>query len=162
MTAPSHLDDAALRTIFAECRQCGTCCRSYRKIALQPDEVDFIKKMGGHVGVAVSLNRLRDTSMEALIAEAKIEFTPGFNLFSGETGAGKSILIDALGIVLGNRASAEYIREGEDSFWVQAVFEITDSAETNRLLSDFGIAVDEDFLFMSRKFLKTGSMHRKS
>lgn len=92
----------------------------------------------------------------ALIAEAKIEFTPGFNLFSGETGAGKSILIDALGIVLGNRASAEYIREGEDSFWVQAVFEITDSAETNRLLSDFGIAVDEDFLFMSRKFLKTG------
>ncbi len=35
-------------------------------------------------------------------------------------------MIDALGIVLGNRASAEYIREGEDSFWVQAVFEITD------------------------------------
>lgn len=42
----------------------------------------------------------------ALIEDAKIDFAPGFNIFTGETGAGKSILIDAFGVVLGNRASA--------------------------------------------------------
>lgn len=44
----------------------------------------------------------------ALIEDAKIDFAPGFNIFTGETGAGKSILIDAFGVVLGNRASADY------------------------------------------------------
>ena len=53
----------------------------------------------------------------ALIEDAKIDFAPGFNIFTGETGAGKSILIDAFGVVLGNRASADYIRSGADSFW---------------------------------------------
>ncbi len=43
----------------------------------------------------------------ALIEDAKIDFAPGFNIFTGETGAGKSILIDAFGVVLGNRASAD-------------------------------------------------------
>ena len=71
MTSPVQLDNAALRTIFAECRQCGTCCRSYQKIVLQPNEADFIKKMGGHVGVAVSLNDLRDKPMTVLVEEAK-------------------------------------------------------------------------------------------
>lgn len=65
------VDAAALRTIFFECRQCGTCCKSYRKITLQPDEVDFIRKMGGHVGVDVSLNGLRAKSMDALVEEAR-------------------------------------------------------------------------------------------
>lgn len=71
MTKNIAVDSAALRTIFAECRQCGTCCKSYRKITLQPDEVDFIRKMGGHVGVNVSLAQLRDSSMEQVEAEAK-------------------------------------------------------------------------------------------
>nr|WP_320010031.1 YkgJ family cysteine cluster protein [uncultured Desulfobulbus sp.] len=70
MNALKAPDEAALRTIFAPCRQCGTCCKSYRKIALQPDEVDFIKKMGGHVGVDISLSQLRKQSMESLEAEA--------------------------------------------------------------------------------------------
>ena len=48
----------------------------------------------------------------ALIEDAKIDFAPGFNIFTGETGAGKSILIDAFGVVLGDRASADYIRSG--------------------------------------------------
>jgi Fe-S-cluster containining protein len=66
-----HVDEDALRTIFHECRQCGTCCKKYRKIVLQPDEVDFIKKMGGHVGVNVSMADIRKDGLEAATAEAK-------------------------------------------------------------------------------------------
>lgn len=71
MTKKVPVDSTALRSIFNECRQCGTCCRSYRKITLHPDEVDFIRKMGGHVGVKVSLVELRDHSMDDLVAAAK-------------------------------------------------------------------------------------------
>lgn len=70
MTKNIAIDSASLRTIFAECRQCGTCCKSYRKITLQPEEVDFIRKMGGHVGVDVSLAQLRDKTMDELLADA--------------------------------------------------------------------------------------------
>nr|WP_321464791.1 YkgJ family cysteine cluster protein [uncultured Desulfobulbus sp.] len=63
-------DETTLKTIFAECRQCGTCCKSYRRIPLQPDEVDFIRKMGGHVGIDITLAQLRHKSMQQLEAEA--------------------------------------------------------------------------------------------
>ncbi len=92
----------------------------------------------------------------ALIADTRIELEPGFNVFSGETGAGKSILIDALGIVLGSRASAEYIRDGEDHYWVQAVFDISGLQAILPILFEYGIEVDEDFLFIRRKVLKSG------
>lgn len=59
-------DEAALRTIFHECRQCGTCCKTYRKIRLRPEEVPFIRKMGGHVGVDLSLAQLREQPLESL------------------------------------------------------------------------------------------------
>ncbi len=69
----STLDKYVLDSILEECRQCGSCCKRYRKILLQADEVDFIKKMGGHVGVDVHLNDLRTKSMDELIEEAKDE-----------------------------------------------------------------------------------------
>jgi Fe-S-cluster containining protein len=49
---------AELRTIFAECRQCGSCCKRYSRVLLAPDEVAFIKKMGGHVGTVRSIPEL--------------------------------------------------------------------------------------------------------
>ncbi len=60
-----------LNTIFDECRQCGTCCKKYRKIVLQPDETEFIEKMGGHVGVDVGINQIREIGFEAAAHEAK-------------------------------------------------------------------------------------------
>ncbi len=60
-----------LDTIFLECRQCGQCCKNYRKILLMDDEVDFIKKMGGYVGVMVRMDDLRDKKMDQLVEEAK-------------------------------------------------------------------------------------------
>jgi len=65
------LCESTLNTIFDDCRQCGTCCKKYRKIPLQPDEVAFIKQMGGHVGVDVSLKAIREQGIDAATREAK-------------------------------------------------------------------------------------------
>src|SRR5687767_14717391 len=60
----------------------------------------------------------------ALIDQLELHFDQGFNLLSGETGAGKSILVDALGLLVGAKASTEMIRSGEARAIVEAVFEI--------------------------------------
>ncbi|BBO89195.1 YkgJ family cysteine cluster protein [Desulfosarcina ovata] len=73
MEKSSSVDASALKTLFQDCRQCGSCCKNYRKIVLQPDEVDFIRKMGGHVGVDASLSELRQRSLQELIETAKAE-----------------------------------------------------------------------------------------
>lgn len=70
MIFPSQ-DSATLNTIFADCRQCGTCCRRYPKIRLEPDEVPFIRRMGGYVGIGLSLNALRNRSLKELTSEAE-------------------------------------------------------------------------------------------
>jgi uncharacterized protein len=67
----SDLDDTALKTILQECRQCGTCCKKYTKVLLQGNEVEFIEKMGGHVGVDATLRQLREKPLEQLIEENK-------------------------------------------------------------------------------------------
>ena len=91
----------------------------------------------------------------ALIEDAKVEFRRGFNVFTGETGAGKSILIDAFGIVLGARASAGFVRSGTEGFWVQAVFEGTEDPRIRRLLQEQGIE-EEESLFLKRQVTAAG------
>lgn len=71
MDSKFDLNTEALKTLFYECRQCGACCKKYRKILLHPDEVDFIRKMGGHVGVSASIKELRKKPLNQLIEEAK-------------------------------------------------------------------------------------------
>ena len=61
-----HLD-----TLFQECRQCGTCCKTYRKVLLEPDEIDRLRALGAEIGVMVHLNDLREKSMAELVEEAK-------------------------------------------------------------------------------------------
>ena len=90
----------------------------------------------------------------ALIEDARVEFSGGFNIFTGETGAGKSILIDAFSIVLGGRASSSFVRSGCDSFWVQAVFECSDE-KVRELLKEQEIEAD-DALFLKRKVTAAG------
>src|SRR5262245_3616017 len=59
----------------------------------------------------------------AVIDKLELEFEPGFNVLTGETGAGKSILVGAVGLLVGGRASADLVRTGEEAAAVQAVFE---------------------------------------
>lgn len=67
----SNIDHASMKTLLQECRQCGTCCKKYKKVLLQGDEPAFISKMGGHVGVDATLRELRETPLEQLIEENK-------------------------------------------------------------------------------------------
>lgn len=90
----------------------------------------------------------------ALIEDAEVDFSGGFTVFTGETGAGKSILIDAFSIVLGARAATGMVRSGADSFWVQAVFDSSDE-RINSLLKEQGIEA-EDFLFLKRMVTAAG------
>jgi DNA repair protein RecN (Recombination protein N) len=69
----------------------------------------------------------------ALIDELELHFEDGFNLLSGETGAGKSILVDALGLLAGSKASSEMIRTGESRAIVEAIFESDLKSELDRL-----------------------------
>ena len=78
----------------------------------------------------------------AVIESADISFRPGFNALTGETGAGKSIVIDAMSAVLGGRASRELIRTGADKAFVSAVF--SQVPPTLPGLADNGVTPDED------------------
>ena len=91
----------------------------------------------------------------ALLEDAKADFTAGFNVFTGETGAGKSILIDAFGVVLGGRASADYVRSGTDGLWVQAVFDTSGQQVIKNILVEQGIEAEDD-LFLKRQVNSAG------
>ncbi len=96
----------------------------------------------------------------ALIDHVDLHFGRGLNLLTGETGAGKSILIDALGLVLGERASgSDVIRTGADRAIVEAVFDLTDAPpETRDKLVEAGLEGDEDDsrLYVARELSRSG------
>ena len=85
----------------------------------------------------------------ALIQELSVEFGAGFNILSGETGAGKSILIDTIDYVLGGKFSKDQIRYGEDKTMVEAVFSI-ENDEIYEVLDDLSIEKD-DMLIIRRE-----------
>src|ERR1041384_1435873 len=80
----------------------------------------------------------------AIIAKLRVEFHEGLNLLTGETGAGKSIIVDALGLLLGTRASSEVIRTGERVSFVEGTFELNQasSEKVQSLLNAVGISLD--------------------
>ncbi|SRR5713101_3349311 len=94
----------------------------------------------------------------AVIDHLAVEFAPGLNLLTGETGAGKSILIDALALLMGEKASPEVIRFGSDRAVIAAVFEV-DGAEEKlvaRILKNNGVDSDETNLILRREIAAKG------
>jgi len=87
----------------------------------------------------------------AIIDDLKIRFEPGLNVLTGETGAGKSIIVDALGLALGERAQTGMIKSGADEASVEAYFEISE----HPLLRDMGI-ISEDGLTVRRNISSSG------
>ncbi len=86
----------------------------------------------------------------AVIDEVRIEFGKGFNALTGETGAGKSILIDSINMALGSRANRDIIRTGCDFALVNLCFEVTNPAVC-KILTDLDIEVEDDLITISRK-----------
>ncbi len=83
----------------------------------------------------------------AVIDRLEVDFEPGLNLLTGETGAGKSILIDALGLVLGSRASTDLVRSGADSAVVEAGFEVQPMPRSlARRLREVGVEVEDEIV----------------
>jgi len=94
----------------------------------------------------------------AVIDNLVVEFASGLNLLTGETGAGKSILIDALTLLLGDKASTDFIRSGTDRAVISAVFEIESAAAKTvaRILEDNGLDSENDSIILRREIASGG------
>jgi DNA repair protein RecN (Recombination protein N) len=96
----------------------------------------------------------------ALIERADVEFTDGLNILTGETGAGKSIIIGSVGLALGAKASKDMIRQGEESALIELVFSVDDERKQSALKA-LDIVPDEDHqVIVSKKITQTRSMSR--
>jgi DNA repair protein RecN (Recombination protein N) len=98
----------------------------------------------------------------AVIDNAAVEFAPGLNLLTGETGAGKSILIDALALLLGDKASSDVIRTGAERAVVAGVFECEGKAESliEQVLENNGLDGSEDGSLIVRREIAAGGKGR--
>ena len=95
----------------------------------------------------------------AIIRDLRISFSPGFNALTGETGAGKSIIIDALGAVLGARVSSDLVRTGASSAWVEALFDarsIASRSDFQRCLTENGLELEDGCIILSRDINANG------
>jgi len=91
----------------------------------------------------------------AIIDDISISFGPGLSVFTGETGAGKSIVIDAVKVLLGDKVSQEMIREGKDAALVEGIFDTSYRPALKGILEEIGI-VSEDELLIKRVISRTG------
>jgi len=91
----------------------------------------------------------------ALMDNIHICFYPGFNIFTGETGAGKSNLIDAISLIMGQRAREDYIRTGKDESVIESIFDISSNSTVKKILSLNGIEVSDEIL-ISRTISRKG------
>ncbi|PTH64668.1 DNA repair protein RecN [Staphylococcus arlettae] len=92
----------------------------------------------------------------AIIDELEIQFGDGLTVLSGETGAGKSIIIDAISQLIGMRASSDYVRHGEKKAVIEGIFDIDNSQEAIAVLHDLAIDTTEDFLLVKREIFSSG------
>ena len=86
----------------------------------------------------------------AIIDELEIHFSDGLTVLSGETGSGKSIIIDAIGQLIGMRASSDFVRHGEKKAIIEGIFDIDNSKEAISVLNELDIDIDEDFLLVKK------------
>lgn len=93
----------------------------------------------------------------AIIEDLKINFTKGLNIITGETGSGKSILIEAIGIILGSRSSRDFIQSGKEKALLEGVFHIENPSVIRPILNEYSIDMDEDnILIISKEIYLNG------
>lgn len=92
----------------------------------------------------------------AIIDEIQISFQPKMTVLTGETGAGKSIIIDALGLLAGGRGSTEFIRKGEKKAVIQGLFTLPREANTYNILEEYGIDSEDGQIILQRNLYRGG------
>jgi len=92
----------------------------------------------------------------AIIESLSLPLGPGFNVLSGETGAGKSIIVGALGLLLGERGTADLVRTGTDKATVEGVFDVGQRADLREMLDARGIEMDESLVVLKREVSSGG------
>ncbi len=92
----------------------------------------------------------------ALIEKLRVEFSEGLNVMTGETGAGKSIVIDSVNLALGGRADRELIRSGAAKASVQALFDVRGNEKANALLESWGYEAEDGYLTVTRELSASG------
>ena len=92
----------------------------------------------------------------AIIDALEIQFGDGLTVLSGETGAGKSIIIDAIGQLIGMRASSDFVRHGEKKAIIEGIFDVDNAKEAHHVLEEIGIDLSEDFLIVKREIFNSG------
>lgn len=105
----------------------------------------------------IMLSRLNIRNL-ALVDSVSVSFDRGLTVITGETGAGKSLLIGALRLLLGERADKSMIRTGESSSGIDAAFELQDASDVNAVLDEFGLPpCEDDLLTIRRSITESGS-----
>jgi DNA repair protein RecN (Recombination protein N) len=106
----------------------------------------------------MAMTMLRELSIRnlAVVEEAVVPFAPGLNVLTGETGAGKSIVVDALLLITGARAQLDWIRTGADTALVEAVFEIDPAGPVAALLDEAGHHPGDGQLVIKRELARSG------
>ena len=94
----------------------------------------------------------------AIIDRLEVQFDAGFNVLTGETGAGKSIILDAVGLLLGDRARPDLVRAGADEATVQALFDLSGQNDVRRVFIEAGFPVDEELVL--RRIVQGGGRSR--
>ena len=92
----------------------------------------------------------------AVVTKLQVEFGHGLNLLTGETGSGKSIIVDALGLLLGGRTSAEMIRSGQQKAHVEGVFQVVAHKELFQTVESAGIEIDSKEIVVRRELTASG------
>ena len=95
----------------------------------------------------------------AIIDDVKISFKEGLNCLTGETGAGKTLIIEAINLLIGERADSDLIRENEEKLLVQGYFDLSNNRGARDFLLSHNILEDEDFksdIVISRELNRTG------
>ncbi len=100
--------------------------------------------------------KLLNISNLAVVDKLQIEFFPGLNVLSGETGSGKSIIIDALSVLLGKRIAQDLIRTGESRAYIEGVFDIAGNTPLLAVLEEAGVELDEEEIVIKRELVTTG------
>ena len=108
----------------------------------------------------ISRSRLEELSIKGLgvIENATVEFSPGFNVLTGETGAGKTMVLTALSLVLGGKSDSDLVRAGCERLQVTGRFLLPDSpsAELKKIIEEFDPEIEENSILLGRTVSKDG------